>query len=297
MRHNIFGLAQRISLRAASAKNWSRLYKHKESLVRMGKLSELFAQVHKARSGKGIGFVGKSLPARKPRAAALLVEFTRADAGNAEAAIKAGADGLIFAWSGQGKGEPDTLKRAIEAAQAAGDGVICGLHIIEGWEKLDRKDFENFKDLGANFVILPLNAPARLLALRVKDLEPVVAVPMREGDLYPIFIRNLSAFEHIAAIDLDFGLSGEIGSLSIENVLHYRAVREAVRASALIHVKGTPTEDDAYTLLSLGIQAVVLAEGKDTATTGQQIQTVRDVLEKVYQDEQDEPTLGLNVKG
>ena len=35
----------------------------------MGKLSDLFAQVRKARSGKGIGFVGKSTPAVKPRSA------------------------------------------------------------------------------------------------------------------------------------------------------------------------------------------------------------------------------------
>lgn len=263
----------------------------------MGKLSELFAQVHRARSGKGIGFVGKSLPARKPRAAALLVEFNGADAGNAEAAIKAGADGLIFAWNGQNKGDTELLKKAIEAAQSAGDGVICGLHITGGWDKLARKDFESFKDLGANFVVLPLHTPARLLALRVKDLEPVVSVPMREGDLYPIFIRNLSAFEQLAAIDLDFGLSSEVSNMSIEDVLHYRAVREAVRAPALVHVKGTPDEDDAYSLLTLGIQAVVLAESKDAATTGQQIQALRDLLEKVYEEEKDEPTLGLNVKG
>jgi hypothetical protein len=263
----------------------------------MGKLSELFAQVHKARSGKGIGFVGKSAPAVKPRAAALLLECSGMDAGNAEAAIKAGADGLIFAWTGQGKGTTEALKRAVEAAQAASDGVICGLRLTGSWEKLARKDFEDFKDLGVNFVVLPLDAPARLLALRVKDLESVVSVPMREGELYPIFIRNLSAFEQVAVIDLDFGLSSEVGSLSIEDVLRYRAVREGVRAPALIHVKGTPDEDDAYALLTLGVQGMVLAESKDPASTNQQIQALRELLEKVHQDEQEESTLGLNIRG
>lgn len=261
----------------------------------MGKLSELFAQVQRARSGKGIGFVGKNLPARKPRAAALLVACQSADAGRAEAAIKTGADGLLFAWDAPAESGP--LHRAIEAAQAAGDGVICGLQINTGWATLTRKDLEGLKELGASFIVLPLHAPARLLALHVKDLEPVVSVPMREGDLYPIFIRNLSAFEHLAAIDLDFGLSSEVGAMSIEDTLHYRAVREAVRAPALVHVKGTPGEDDVHTLLALGIQAVVLAESKDMATTGQQIQALRDLLEKAHQDEQNEPTLGLNVKG
>lgn len=259
----------------------------------MGKLSELFAQVQRARSGKGIGFVGKNLPARKPRAAALLVACKGADAGRAEAAIKTGADGLIFAWDAPADSGP--LHRAIEAAAA--DGVICGLQINAGWATLTRKDLEGLKELGASFIVLPLHAPARLLALHVKDLESVVSVPMREGDLYPIFIRNLSAFDNVAAIDLDFGLSSEVGTMSIEDVLHYRAVREAVRAPALVHVKGTPGEDDVQTLLALGIQAVILAESKDEATTSQQIQALRDLLEKAHQDEQNEPTLGLNLKG
>lgn len=260
----------------------------------MGKLANLFAQVRRARSGKGIGFVGKSTPAMKPRAAALLVESSGAEADNAEAAVKAGADGLIFVWKGDKNTEP--LSKAVAAAQAAGEDILCGLHISGGWEKLERKNFEQFKELGVSFVVLPLTAPARLLALRVKDLESVVSVPMREGELYPVFIRNLSTFENIAAVHLDFGLSSEVSSMSIEDVLHYRAVREAVHAPALVHVKGTPDEDDAYTLLTLGIQAVVLAESKDSATTGQQIRSLHDLLEKVYQEENEVTNLGLTVR-
>jgi 2-methylisocitrate lyase-like PEP mutase family enzyme len=259
----------------------------------MGKLSELFGQARKARSGSGIGFVGKSTPTVKPRVAALLVECNGADAGNAEAAIKAGADGLIFAWS---KGNKETLQAAVEAAKAAGEGVLCGLHITGGWAQLTRKSFEDFKELGLSFVVLPLNAPARLLALHVKDLEPVISVPMRQDEMYPIFLRNLSAFEGIGAVDLDFGLSGEISIISIEDALRYRAVREAVHAPALIHVKDMPDEDDAYTLLTLGIQAVVLTESKDATTTSQQIQTLRELLEKVYHDDKESSTLGLNTR-
>lgn len=258
----------------------------------MGKLSDLFTQVRKARSSQGIGFVGgKHASAIKPRAAALLVEINNTNAGNAEATIKAGADGLIFAWNGQNS--TDALQKAVEAAQAAGENVISGLHLTGGWHTLTRQSFEDFKELGLNFVILPLDAPARLLALRIKDLEPIVSVPMREGELYPTFLRNLSAFENLAAIHLDFGLSNEVSGMSIEDALHYRAVREAVRTPALVTVKGTPNEDDAYTLLTLGIQAVVLAESKDTATTGQQIQALHELLEKVYQEDKDTSNLGL----
>jgi hypothetical protein len=263
----------------------------------MGKLSDLFAQVRKARSGKGMGFVGgKNVPTIKPRAAALLVDLNGINAGNAEAAVKAGADGLIFAWNGQNTNSTDALQKAVEAAQAADENVISGLHLSGGWNKLTRKNFEAFKELGLNFVILPLNAPARLLALHVKDLEPIVSVPMREGELYPTFIRNLSAFDSLAAIHLDFDLGSEVSSMSIEDILHYRAVREAVRAPALLHVKGTLNEDDAYTLLTLGIQAVAVTESKDTVTTGQQIQVLRELLEKVYHEEKDASSLGVSFK-
>jgi 2-methylisocitrate lyase-like PEP mutase family enzyme len=259
----------------------------------MGKLSDLFAQVRKARSGKGIGFVGgKNAATIKPRAAALLVELNGTHTASAEAAIKAGADGLIFTWHGQ----TDGLSQAIAAAQGASDNVLTGLRLTGDWNKLARKDFEQFKELGVNFVILPLSAPARLLGLHIKDLEPVISVPMRDGDLYPVFLRNLSAFEGLAAIHLDFSLTNEVGNLSIEDVLHYRAVREAIHAPALINVKGTPSEGDAYTLLALGVQAVVLAEAKDTNTTVQQIQSLRELLENVHQDEKDLSGLGLTFK-
>jgi 2-methylisocitrate lyase-like PEP mutase family enzyme len=258
----------------------------------MGKLSDLFTQVRKARSRAGIGFVGgKNASTIKPRAAALLVELGSTNSENAKAAIKAGADGLIFAWDGQSS--TDSLQKAVEAAQAAGENVISGLHITGGWNELVRKSFEDFKELGLNFIILPLDAPARLLAWQIKDFELIVSVPMREGDLYPTFIRNLSAFENLGAVHLDFGLSKEVSGMSIEDVLHYRAVREALRTPALVNIKGMPDEDDAYTLLTLGIQAVVLAESKDTTTTGQQIEALRDLLEKVHQEDKDSSNLGL----
>src|SRR5690348_10652007 len=108
----------------------------------MGKLSDLFAQVRKARSGKGIGFVGgKNASTIKPRAAALMVALNSVNSGNAEAAIKAGADGLIFVWNGQGT-STEALQQAVEAAQAVQENVLSGLHITGGWNKLTRKDLE-----------------------------------------------------------------------------------------------------------------------------------------------------------
>ncbi|HJT57968.1 MAG TPA: hypothetical protein VJ761_15805 [Ktedonobacteraceae bacterium] len=253
----------------------------------MGKLQDLFTQVRRAQSSGGIGFVGKSKPLTKPRAAALVVALNDFDAGTAEAAVKAGADGLLFSWDGKNAPELETLSKTIEAAQTGNENLICGLSITGGWDQLERENVEHLKELGLNFVVIPLQAPARLLALKIKDLELAVSVPMREGDMYPIFIRNLTAFDNIAAVQLDFWLAGEVSSMSIEDVLHYRAVREAVRYPALLNVRENMTEDDAFTFMTLGVQAVILTPSGTGAKMSEQIQSLREVLEKVHQDEKE----------
>src|SRR5215469_6869603 len=205
----------------------------------MSKLLDMFTQVRRAQGGSGIGFVGKSKAATNPRAAALVVELGEIDQESAEAAIKAGADGLLFTWDGKGESESEfeKLKQVIDAATTSDEKIVCGLQVTGGWDKLERESIERFRDAGVVYIVLPLQAPARLLALKVKDLDLVVTVPMREGEMYPIFIRNLMAFDNITAVRLDFWLTDEIGTMSIEDALHYRAVREAVRFPALLNVR------------------------------------------------------------
>jgi 2-methylisocitrate lyase-like PEP mutase family enzyme len=253
----------------------------------MGKLQDLFTQVRRTQSGGGIGFVGKSKSLTKPRAAALIVVSNDFDAGIAESAVKAGADGLLFNWDGKDKTSLETLQKTIEAAQSGNENLLCGLQITGGWDKLERENIEHLKELGLNFVVIPLQAPARLLALKIKDLELVVSVPMREGDMYPLFIRNLTAFDNIAAVLLDFWLTGKVSTMSIEDVLHYRAVREAVRYPALINVRENISEDDAFTLMTLGVQAVLLTTSGTGTKMNQQISSLREVLEKVHEDEKE----------
>ena len=256
----------------------------------MSKLLDMFAQARRAQSSSGMGFLGKNRPETKPRAAALVVELASADssvAADAEAAIKAGADGLLFTWNGKDASWLDTLKSTVEAAQASNEKAVFGLHITGGWQTLGRENLEHIKERGIAFIVLPLKAPASLLALHVKDLDLVVTVPMREGDLYPLFIRNLTAFNTIAAVQLDFGLSKDVSKLTIEDVLQYRAVREAVRYPAFLNVNANISEADAYTLTTLGVQAVVLSTNQIDDTASQQIKDVRELLEKVHQEEKD----------
>ena len=261
----------------------------------MAKLHDMFTQARRAQSSGGIGFVGKNKSITKPRAAALVVELPSFDAGEAESAIKSGADGLLFTWNGNDASALESLKDAIDAAQTSGEKVVTGLNITGGWEILERENFEHLKELGVNYVLLSLEAPARLLSFQIKDLELVVSVPMHSGDMYPIFIRNLTAFDTISAVRLDFSLSEDISDMSIEDVLHYRAVREAVRFPALLNVQGYLNEADSYTLLDLGVQAMILTARGNDDTTQKRIKVLRELLEKVHQEEKDSIT-GLSNK-
>ncbi|MDQ6661246.1 MAG: hypothetical protein M3Z24_09810 [Chloroflexota bacterium] len=254
----------------------------------MSKLLDMFKRAQRAQGVAGMGFLGKNRTENKPRAAALIVEYSTIDAGSAEAAIKAGADGLLFPWDGADTASLDTLKKGIEAAKGSKENVVCGLHMSHNWDTIERENLEELKEVGVNYIVLPLQAPARLLATHVKDLDMVVTVPMREGDMYPIFIRNLTAFDTITAIRLDFDLVKDMGSMSIEDVIQYRAVREAVRFPAIINIPGDVSEDDAFTLSTLGVQALVLEASNNEETTKTQIKHVSELLEKVYETQKDD---------
>jgi hypothetical protein len=253
----------------------------------MSKLLDMFTQARRGQSGSGMGFLGKNRSDIKPRAAALVVEFATAGAASTEAALKAGADGLLYAWDGKDTARLETLKSYSHAAKTSNDKAVCGLHITGGWDKLDRESIEQLKEHGINFVVLPLRAPARLLASQAKDVDLVVTVPMREGEMYPLFIRNLTAFATIAAVQLDFGLGSDVRSMTIEEILQYRAVRDAVRFPALLNIQANLSEADAYTLTTLGVQAVVLTASASNDKTKEQVSAVRELLVKVHQEDQD----------
>ena len=116
----------------------------------MSKLLDMFTQARRAQSGSGMGFLGKNRSDFKPRAAALVIEFAEASAGSAEAALKAGADGLLFNWDGKDTDELETLKGVIETAKANNDKAVSGLHITGNWQSLTHETVEHLKDQGIN---------------------------------------------------------------------------------------------------------------------------------------------------
>lgn len=251
----------------------------------MVKLQDLFTQARRTQSGGGMGFRGKSREESKAHAAALIVAFSQVNSGGAEAALKAGADGLLYTWDGESTLQE--LKQEIESAKAVKDQTVSGLYITGGWEDLTRESFDKITETGFNYIILPFNAPARLLTQEDKDLERIVTVPMRKGELYPAFVRNLNAFENISAVELDFDLDKRLGDLSIEEALNYRAVREALRQPALIKVKQGLAETEAYALRAIGIQGLILTVSDHSATTVQHIKDLRELLEKIHKEEKD----------
>ncbi len=258
----------------------------------MAKLHDLFTQARRTQGGGGMGFLGKSKGESKAHAAALVVSFPQVTAGGAEAALKAGADGLLFTWDGRNKSTLETLAKEINASKGDNANLVTGLSITGGWDTFTRESLTNLKDKGIQYIILPFNTPVRILALDEKDVEKVVTVPVRKDDLYPIFIRNLSAYDNIASVLLDFELSEAFGELTIEESLQYRAVREALRYPAFVRINGDFNEAEAYALQTLSTQAVILDAHNDVEATRTEVQAIRNILEKVHkEDSEDTPSL------
>jgi hypothetical protein len=253
----------------------------------MAKLQDMFTLARRAHSSGSIGFLGKSRGEAKPRAAAVVLKLTRLQAGSAEAAVKAGADGLLFSWDGEERSQFDVLKSELASAKTSYEEVVSGLQLTGGWKTINRETLTQIRDLGIQYVILPLDAPARLLGQEIKDLEMVVTIPMRSGDMYPLFIRNLTAFDTIAAVLLDFGLSGDVSTMTIEEVLQYRAVREAVRFPALLNVNGDLDKAEVYTLMTLGVQAFILTTSSVNAQVQEQLKSLRSILESIHEEEKE----------
>ncbi len=259
----------------------------------MAKLQDMFKQARQAQGGGGLGFLSRNKPESKARAAALVVAFPQVVAGGAESALKAGADGLLFSWDGQDISSLASLKDELQSAKTAKSDVVIGLNITDGWNTLNRNSLTQIKEAGFQYILLPFNAPARLLALETKDLEKVITVPMRTDEMYPLYIRNLIALQGISAVQLDFDLHGKIGTMSIEDTLNYRAVREAVRYPALLEVPADLSEEDALAISTLRAQALVLQGSPDTETTRQHIKHLYSLLEKTNQDEQEKETITI----
>src|SRR5215475_7647343 len=120
----------------------------------MAKLQDLFSQARRAQSSGGMGFVGKSKTGTKPHAAAIVVDFPAVAAGSTEAALKAGADGLLYAWDGKDTSVLDSIKQEIASARSVNEQVVAGLRITGAVETVNRDVLTSIKELGIAYVLL-----------------------------------------------------------------------------------------------------------------------------------------------
>ena len=258
----------------------------------MAKLQDLFMQARRTQGSGGMGFLGRNRAESKAHAAALVVSFPQVTAGSAEAALKAGADGLLFTWDGRNKSALDALTKEINAAKGSNESLVTGLIVTGGWSTFTRESLANLKEKNIQYIILPFNAPARILAMDEKDVEKVVTIPVRDDPMYPLFIRNLSSFDTVASVLLDFELDEAFGTLTIEESIRYSAVRQALRYPAFIRINTDFNEAEAYTLQTIGMQAVILEADSDIETMRTQVQAIRSILEKVHkEDHEDTPSI------
>ncbi|HEU5367782.1 MAG TPA: hypothetical protein VFU69_04945 [Ktedonobacterales bacterium] len=269
----------------------------------MGKLIETLQRVGKS-SGGSMGFLGKNQAQSKAKAAGILVALGQADAGAVEAVAKAGADGVIFVVSADksaSKGfSAAAYQKAAEPLRAA--NRPWGIDLAAVVSSLPADALKGIREGGADFVSFPLDAPARLLQERPEGLDRIVTIRGPAGDdddeRYLRLVRSVNLLS-VQVVELISHLSAErLHDLRIEELLHYRTVRELLRFPVIASLRGDLGNEEARLLVKLGISAIILqaTEGESTAALAQRVAALREELERVPapgSEDEDMPSLAF----
>ncbi len=263
----------------------------------MGKLTETLEKVYKG-SGGGLGF-GRPRAQVKPRAAGIVVALGQADAALAEAVAKAGVEGVLFTAQ-RGKGSKATLsaeeyQKAAEPLKAA--NLPWGLDLAEVVGTLEAEALKALREGGVEFVSIPLNAPARLLKERPEGLDRIISLGALNDDPMLLLARAVNLLS-VQVAQFDFGLTPErVRALTIEDLLRYRMLREAIRFPALYSVQGDLGAEEVHTLVKMGASALLVqAEaGVTAAALGKRLVALREELERVPIKEEDHETPSLTM--
>jgi hypothetical protein len=243
-----------------------------EGRYRMGKLVEKLHQVGQA-SGGGFGFAGRAASSsRKPRPAAVLITLNSEDAASAEAAAKAGVDGvLITGWTPGG--DIGRLKSALlssgtlwgveYAGGPSGDGVLAAA-----------------ADAGASFVVIGPSAPAAVLFDEVDQLDLVVSIEAPKDDLSLLLVRAENLLPAQAALVSLAGDSSSLGKLTVTEFARQRWVFETLRFPALVMLNEAPQAETVRTLVRLGADGLIVAgAGGKPEMLAKQVQALGEMLE------------------
>jgi hypothetical protein len=239
----------------------------------MGKLVEKLHQVGQA-SGGGFGFAGRAASSsRKPRPAAVLITLNSADAASAEAAAKAGVDGvLITGWTpGSDIGR---LKSALLSS-----GTLWGVEYAGGGPSGDGV-LAAAAEAGASFVVIGSSAPAAVLFDEVDQLDLVVSIDAPKDDLSLLLVRAENLLPAQAALVSLAGDSSSLGKLTVTEFARHRWVFETLRFPALVMLNEAPQAETVRTLVRLGADGLIIAgAGGKPEALAKQVQALGEMLE------------------
>jgi hypothetical protein len=250
----------------------------------MGKLVDKLRQVGQG-SGSGMGFLGPRTPAQAPRPAAVLVSLGAGDVAAAEAAVKNGADGIIVTrW------KPGTELGKLHAAVQS--SAVWGVEA--GDARTGSDALKSAQEAGASFALIGQSAPARLLVEPLDGFDYVVAVDPPSDDLGLVLLRAENLLPAQVAL-LQLRLSNaDLASMSVGAFARLRLICEALRFPVLVTLAGAPETAHIRTLVRIGADGIVLpGEGVTASALGQQVQALREQLEKTPVDEKDRSPVAI----
>lgn len=244
-----------------------------EDMDTMGKLIEKLGQVGQS-SGGGFGFLSNARGgARAPRPAAILVSVGAGDAALAEAALRAGADGVIVMdWT------PSTDTKAFKAAAEQNSAVWGVEYSVEG--QAEGGVLRSAQEAGAAFAVVTPQASAVTLLDDLERFDVVVAVDPPQDDLGIVLMRAENLLPAQAVLLRFQFTAADVNHMTVTEFARLRFISESLRFPRLVTLNGAEPQQ-VRTLVRLGSDAVVLTgSGLTAASLEEQVKAFRDELEK-----------------
>ncbi len=240
----------------------------------MGKLLDKLQQVGQG-SRTGFGF----LPSTKgqgqaPRPAAILVSLGADGVALAEAAAKAGADGvLVTGWT------PGTDVSKIAAALQGSEAVWGVEYVDEG--PYGDNTLKQAQEAGASFAVVGPASPVRALFDEIEKFDFVVTVDPPRDEMGLVLLRAQNLLPVSAAIVRAQITSADLAKLTVADFAQLKLVFESLRFPALVTLREAPEPAMLKTLVRMGADALVVpAADLSASALSAQVKALREELEK-----------------
>ncbi|HEX9037047.1 MAG TPA: hypothetical protein VF808_08675 [Ktedonobacterales bacterium] len=238
----------------------------------MGKLIDKLKQIGQGSTGS-LGFAPRRETGSAPRPAATLVTLRAGDVAAAEAAAKAGVDGIIVAGWKPGA-NVSTLSGALDAS-----------HTLWGVEYEGAGEDEPVKaalSAGAGFILLGEKAAVGALFDEAKNFDRIVTItpPLNEADFLTLRVMNALPAQ-AALVTLPAGVA-DLAGLNVAAFARLAIIAESLRYPLLAAVNDVPDYRACHALVRLGVDGIVLSGvGVEAGTLAKQIRAVSADMEKI----------------